>query len=344
MKLLLSKAKRVKNPGKRGGKFYYTDNGKVRYFSQDRALLQDFIERNRGMLIGMAVNIAKKFNLPIRYDSGQPVGFAADIAYAGMAEAYRAGLKDVQQKKGKMLTKQLMLRAKTEMYEEAARQKGIVKIPPQLAEDMRRIGRVMDKFFAEHGRQPTTEEIIDRVELRKRKSGAAEVRSYVALTPEETAERVREIREEFFQSNISPAELTHEGAEGTTHQGGFDPTERVRDALQNAVEQEMITERQYMVLSLVYGFEDIEWSNKEKLVDRESTHGAETRDYRTVADLMMDLGWKISKSTVANDLKAALKALKGSKTLQRISQEHYLGKSLYVTIPWHTRLLRDIFK
>jgi len=117
-----------------------------------------------------------------------------------------------------------------------------IRVPVHTAEKMRKLNAVRSAFFQDQGRQPTAEELADKLDMTPGK-----VRQLLELMPE-------------FCSLDAPA---GEDGEGSLGQSLMDPTpdpqqEMIRRELQETLEHLLdgLTDRQQQILKLHFGMDD----------------------------------------------------------------------------------------
>ena len=179
MRLLIKAIdRRVKRPGIKGGKYWIDRKGNVRYDikgvvrpkSVDMA--SEMFMNNIKYYVGMAKNVANKFNIGVEYIDSQPVNDFADILAAGRIGAikgyidyFKAGYKNID------LKMCMRKRAVSAMYNTAYKLKNLVPLSYHDSLRLSVINKYKERYYAKNGMYPTAENIAKNISMIKYKAG-----------------------------------------------------------------------------------------------------------------------------------------------------------------------------
>jgi len=197
MRLLIKAIdRRVKSPGSRGGRYWIDRKGNVRYdikgVTRPKAvdMASTMFMDNIRYYVGMAKNVANKFNIGVDYIDGQPVNDFADIlaaarigAIKGYIDYFKTGYKNID------LKRCMRKRAVSAMYNTASKLYYLMGLSYFDSLRLTKINKYRDNYFAKNGVYPTIENIAKNVSMIKYQAD----KEYDLKTKMEIVDRLRSV-------------------------------------------------------------------------------------------------------------------------------------------------------
>jgi len=250
--------RRVKSPGSRGGRYWIDKKGNVRYDIKGAArpkavdMASTMFADNIRYYVGMAKNVANKYNINVDYIDGQPVNDFADILAAGRIGAikgyidyFKTGYKNID------LKTCMRKRAVSAMYNTASKLHSLMGLSYFDSLRLSKINKYKDKYFAKNGVYPTIENIAKNVSMRKYQSD----KEYDLKTKMEIVDRLQvlPIRDDSaIDDSVTPFVIGNKG-ENIVEDSSIPSKENMMGAIKKLRDSGKITEVGYKIIQMYLG-------------------------------------------------------------------------------------------